>query len=385
MTSEIEPIDTYINPLEATYNDYLLEKITEMFNREEKDAFITASDAQRPITIRANRLKTTRSSLIQKLTHRGVNLEKIDWSDAGAVVYNSSVPIGATPEYLAGQYILQGASSMLPVLALSPQPEDVVVDMCAAPGGKTSHLAAVMGNKGTIYANDVSASRAVALAANLQRMGVSNTICTVMDALALPYTRVNKVLLDAPCSGTGVLAKDPAAKRNKDAMSVRRLQEKQKELILKAFDMLNPKDPANSVLVYSTCSILVEENECVVDYLLRKRKNAKVVDTELPIGKNGFSSYRGKIFHPSLKLTRRFYPHVHNTDGFYVARIKKMGYSPEEIAAKPAVKAAAKSEGATAVTKKKAALPTASDRARKGLRPKRAQRSPKTNKRPKKE
>ncbi|KAI5170868.1 25S rRNA (cytosine2870-C5)-methyltransferase [Nematocida sp. LUAm3] len=315
---------------EATYNDYLLEKITQMFNKEEKDAFIIASDKKRPITIRANTLKEKRSSLMEKLAHRGVNIEKIEWSTSGAVVYNSDVPIGATPEYLAGYYILQSPSSMLPVMALDPRENEVVVDMCAAPGGKTTHIAMLMKNTGVIFANDLKKERVISLVANIQRMGITNSICTAMNAMNLPYNAVDRVLLDAPCSGTGVISKDPSVKRNKDEASVALLQKVQKELILKAFDMLNPKKPETATLVYSTCSILVEENEEVVDYLLKKRKNARVVETELPIGKQGFYSYRGKHFHPSLRSTRRFYPHLYNTDGFFVAKIRKIGYTPEE-------------------------------------------------------
>lgn len=330
--------ETQDSALAATYNDYLLEKITQMFNKQEREAFLIASDKQRPLTIRVNTLQERRSALMQKLTHRGVNIEKISWNTCGAVVYNSDVPIGATPEYLAGMYMLQSPSSMLAVMALAPEENEIVVDMCAAPGGKTTHIAALMNNTGVIFANDISKERVASLAANVQRMRVTNTICMVSDAKKLTLQNVDKVLLDAPCSGTGVLSKDPSAKRNKDEMTIKRLQETQKELILKAFDMLNPKKPEKSVLVYSTCSILVEENECVVDYLLRKRKNAKVVETGLPIGKEGFSSYRGKIFHPSLKHTRKMYPHIHNTDGFFVAKIMKKGFSPEEIEQRKIIK-----------------------------------------------
>ncbi|KAH9386656.1 25S rRNA (cytosine2870-C5)-methyltransferase [Nematocida major] len=320
-----------LSATEATYNDYLLQKITEMFNKEEKEAFMIASDQKRPTTIRVNTLFDKRQAVMQKLMNRGVNIEGLEWNDCTAVVYNSEVPIGATPEYLAGLYILQSPSSALPVMALDPQENETIVDMCAAPGGKTTHIAALMKNTGVIYANDSCQERALSLCANLQRMGVTNTIVSTMGGRGLPFQNVSRVLLDAPCSGTGVLSKDPAAKRNKDERVIKQLQYKQMNLILKAFDMLNPKAPETSILVYSTCSILVEENEWVVNNLLKNRKNARVVDAGLPIGKEGFSSYRGMVFHPSLKNTRRLYPHIHNTDGFFVAKIRKIGYSPEEI------------------------------------------------------
>lgn len=319
-----------IKAMEATYNDFLLETIQQLFNREESIAFMVESDRKRPLTLRVNTLVEKASSVIHKLQAKGVNLEPLEWSDVGVAVYNTEIPLGATPEYLSGHYTLQTASSLLPVMALGPQENERVVDLCAAPGGKTTHIAALMRNTGTLFANDVSKDRVLALAANLQRMGVRNAICTNIDGLKLPVENVNRVLLDAPCSGTGVLSKDPMAKRSKDEGMVRRIRNKQKQLILKAFDMINGRYPEKAVLVYSTCSVLVDENEHVVNYLLRKRANARVVETGLPFGKDGFTSYRGEHFHCSLKLTRRFYPHVHNTDGFFVAKIKKLYHIKEE-------------------------------------------------------
>ncbi|KFG27436.1 uncharacterized protein NESG_00515 [Nematocida ausubeli] len=319
------------SPIESTYNDFLLQKISEIFNKTEKEAFLIASDQKRPTTIRINTLRETRESVIKKLINRGINIEPIKWNNCSAVVYNSDIPIGATPEYLAGSYILQSPTSTLAAIALNPTENETVVDMCAAPGGKTTHLAALMNNTGTLYANDVCPNRALSLVANLQRMGVTNSIVTVLGGRGLPYSSVDKVLLDAPCSGTGVISKDQMIKRNKTEKDIKKLQYQQMALLLKGFDMLDAKS-ASSVLVYSTCSILVEENEYVVDNLLKKRKNARLVETELPIGEEGFKSYRGWVFHPSLRMTRRFYPHTHNTDGFFIAKIKKIGFTDEEIA-----------------------------------------------------
>lgn len=363
--TEEEEVVTRLTATESTYNDYLLQKITEMFNQEEKEAFMIASDQKRPVTIRTNSLFDKRQPIIQKLSNRGINVEGIEWNNCSAVVYNSEVPIGATPEYLAGLYILQSPSSVLPVLALDPQENETVVDMCAAPGGKTTHIAALMNNTGTIYANDVSEERAVSLSANIQRMGITNTIVSVMGGRGLPFKGVNRVLLDAPCSGTGVLSKDPSAKRNKDEKVIKQLQYKQMALILKGFDMLDPRNPETSTLVYSTCSILVEENEYVVDYLLKKRKNARVVDAGLPIGREGYKSYRGWVFHPSLQNTRRLYPHVHNTDGFFVAKIKKIGYSPEEIEEKKKEKMSIKGKTEKKTEKKENSVKSDLDHPRK--------------------
>ena len=124
---------------------------------------------------------------------------------------------GATPEYLAGHYMLQAASSFLPVISLSPQPNERVLDMASAPGGKTSHMAALMQNTGVIFANDANKARTKSLTANIHRLGCRNVVVCSYDGREFPKVLggFDRVLLDAPCSGTGVISKDPSVKINK--------------------------------------------------------------------------------------------------------------------------------------------------------------------------
>lgn len=118
--------------------------------------FFEANETQRPLTIRTNTLKTRRKELAQSLIQRGVNLDPLaEWSNVGIKIYDSKVPIGATPEYLAGHYMLQSASSLLPVIALDPQPYEKILDMASAPGGKTTYIAQLMKNTGSVFANDL--------------------------------------------------------------------------------------------------------------------------------------------------------------------------------------------------------------------------------------
>nr|SVE88041.1 EOG090X07AW [Daphnia similis] len=305
-----------------SYNDFLMGAFMETFPLGELIDFLEANETPRPMTIRTNTLKTRRRDLAQALINRGVNLDPIGkWSKVGLVIYNSQVPIGATPEYLAGHYILQGASSFLPVMALAPQEGDKVLDMSAAPGGKTSHIAALMKNTGMLFANDANPDRAKAVVGNLHRLGVTNAVVMTYDGKVLPKMSrgYNRVLLDAPCSGTGVISKDPSAKTSKDSKDVSRCSHLQKELILAAIDCADE----GGYIVYSTCSVLVQENEWVVDYALKKR-HVKVVDTGLEFGREAFPRFQKLVFHPSVKLCRRFYPHTHNMDGFFVAKLKKI-------------------------------------------------------------
>ena len=308
------------------YNDYMMGKLIETFNITDIVDVLEANEVQRPVTIRTNSLKIRRRDLAQALINRGVNLDPVGkWSKVGLVIYSAQVPLGATPEYLAGHYILQGASSLLPVMALAPQENEKVLDMAAAPGGKTTHIAALMRNSGLLYANDANKKRCKAVVGNLHRLGITNTVVCSMDGRKI-HTAMkgfDRVLLDAPCSGTGVIAKDPSVKTGKDHKDIKLCSHMQKELILSAIDALDANSKTGGYLVYSTCSILPEENESIVEYALKKRQ-VKVVDTGLDFGVEGFTKFRDFRYHPSLSLTKRYYPHTHNMDGFFVAKLKKL-------------------------------------------------------------
>ncbi|XP_057260098.1 probable 28S rRNA (cytosine(4447)-C(5))-methyltransferase [Pezoporus wallicus] len=330
-----------------SYSDFLLTKLMDIFPLPELINFLEANEVPRPVTIRTNTLKTRRRDLAQALINRGVNLDPLGkWSKTGLVIYDSSVPIGATPEYLAGHYMLQGASSFLPVMALAPQENERILDMCCAPGGKTSYIAQLMKNTGTILANDSNSERLRSVVGNLHRLGVTNTVVSNCDGRQFPKVLggFDRVLLDAPCSGTGVISKDPAVKTNKDEKDILRCAHLQKELILSAIDSVNAASETGGYIVYCTCSVMVEENEWVVDYALKKR-NVRLVATGLDFGKEGFTRFKDRRFHPSLKSTRRFYPHTHNMDGFFIAKFKKFSnaipQAPKDE--EPAVEAAAPS------------------------------------------
>lgn len=277
------------------------------------------------MTIRTNTLKTRRRDLAGALINRGVNLDPLGkWTKVGLVVFNSQVPLGATPEYLAGHYMIQGASSLLPVMALAPQENERILDMCSAPGGKGSHIASIMKNTGVLFANDSNRDRIKAIVANFHRLGIVNAVVSCEDGTKFRniMTGFDRVLLDAPCTGTGVVSKDPSVKTTKSDVDVQRCYNLQRKLLLTAIDCVDAKSSSGGYIVYSTCSVLPEENEWVIDYALKKR-NVKLVPTGLDFGVEGFTKFRQHRFHPSLNLTKRYYPHTHNMDGFYVAKLKK--------------------------------------------------------------
>lgn len=316
------------------YSPYLAEKLFNLFTPNEAFAFFEANETARPVVIRTNTLRTHRRQLAQSLINRGVTLEPVGkWSKVGLQVFESQVPLGATPEYLAGHYILQAASSFLPVMALAPQEHERVLDMAAAPGGKTTHIAALMKNTGCIFANDSNKQRAKGLIGNIHRLGARNTIVCNYDAKEFPRVigGFDRVLLDAPCSGTGVIAKDPSVKTNKTEKDFMQLPHLQKQLLLCAIDSVDHASKTGGYVVYSTCSVTVEENEQVVQYALSKRPNVKLVETGLTFGVDGFTSYMGKQFESRMKMTKRYYPHAYNVDGFFVSKFQKTGPSPAGV------------------------------------------------------
>ncbi|EXJ76170.1 uncharacterized protein A1O5_00678 [Cladophialophora psammophila CBS 110553] len=318
------------------YTRFLAEKLFALFTPAEAFAFFEANETPRPVVLRTNTLRTNRRTLAQALINRGVVLEPVGkWSKVGLQVFEAPVPLGATPEYLAGHYILQAASSFLPVMALAPQPNERILDMAAAPGGKTTYISALMRNTGVVFANDANRQRAKGLIGNIHRLGCKNTIVCNYDAQkAFPKVLggFDRVLLDAPCSGTGVIGKDPSVKTSKNERDFLALPHLQKQLLLAAIDSTDHNSKTGGYIVYSTCSVTVEENEGVVQYILRKRPNVKIVDTGLGnFGSEGFTKYMNKKFDDRMKLTRRYFPHRENVDGFFVCKLKKTGPTPKNV------------------------------------------------------
>jgi tRNA (cytosine49-C5)-methyltransferase len=267
-------------------------------------------------SIRINTLKVKVSDF--KLV--GFKLKQIPWCKEGFWISGERTDLGNLAEHGLGYFYIQEASSMVPCLILDPKKEEYVLDIAAAPGSKTTQMGAMMENKGLIIANEISYKRVKALNANLQRCGVSNAVVTLMDGKNFRNYRFDKILLDAPCSGTGTIRKSPNTIIEWSPRIIRKLVNTQKKLIKNAFENLN----IGGVLVYSTCSVEPEENEGVVSYLLNNFPNASLEDIKLNIKSSSpILEFEGYKYNKEVKKCLRIWPQDNCTDGFFVAKIIK--------------------------------------------------------------
>ncbi|QCR36338.1 16S rRNA (cytosine(1407)-C(5))-methyltransferase RsmF [Nissabacter sp. SGAir0207] len=284
------------------------------------EGFIAA--CQRPLrsSLRVNTLKISVADFQTLAARYGWQLAPIPWCEEGFWIErmdDESLRLGNMLEHLAGLFYIQEASSMLPVSALfndGVEPERVL-DVAAAPGSKTTQIAARMGNLGGIVANEYSASRVKVLHANISRCGVSNTALTHFDGrvfgAALPES-FDAILLDAPCSGEGVVRKDPDAMSNWSPESILSIAATQRELIDSAFHALKP----GGVLVYSTCTLNAQENQEVCRWLLARYPEAVSVE---PL--NGLFPEAARAATPEGFL--HVFPQIFDSEGFFVARLRK--------------------------------------------------------------
>lgn len=263
-------------------------------------------------SIRVNTLKTTVNEIKMRLEEQGWALTRVPWCNEGFYVAHNDGrrDISNTDEHRQGLFFIQKSVSMLPACVLEPKAGETVLDICAAPGAKTTQMAAMMKNEGILVSNESDSSRLKSLYANLQRCSVLNTIVTQHSGDRFPdVVMFDKILVDAPCSGTGLIK--GMTQRSEETLKtwnlnmVRRLAKLQKRILYHAYSLLKPQ----GTLVYSTCSLEPDEDEDVVEYLL-EHTDAKIVSVDLNVKaeKNGW-----------IKV----WPQDQGTEGFFVAKFVK--------------------------------------------------------------
>jgi NOL1/NOP2/sun family putative RNA methylase len=295
-----------------------MEKGMNFFLARYKQLGQIVSSIQLMRALRVNTLKISEADLISRLKKLGVKLEIISFAKYGYYC-SSRFSLGAITEYLLGYFYLQEAASQLPVQILNPKSNELVLDCCASPGGKTTQIAQFMENKGTLIALEKKRHRMASLKTNLERCGVNNCIAYLMDANKVESLNMqfDKILLDAPCSGNFVT--DPAWFNKRDIEGIRKAAEIQKSLIEKSLAVLK-KD---GTLVYSTCSLEPEENELNMQWMLNNFK-VKIEKTNLKLGDPGLTNVFGQKLDKQIANCTRFWPNKTNTEGFFIAKIKKI-------------------------------------------------------------
>lgn len=276
-------------------------------------------------SIRVNTLKISVKELKEKIEKKW-KLEQIPWCREGFWTTHKESDrrdIGNMLEHALGYFYVQEAASMIPPLVLEPKPHETVLDMCASPGSKTTQIAQCMENKGVLIANDYKIDRMKPLVLNLQRCGVLNAVTTMMEGRFFKKAGMefDRILVDAPCSGTGTIRKSLKTLRIYNPDAIKRLSGTQKQLLETAFELLKPK----GTLVYSTCSLEPEENEAVINYLVNEYEDAKLEDINLRVKRSRpVLEFENQKYNEEVKKCLRIWPQDNDTEGFFVARIKKL-------------------------------------------------------------
>ncbi len=265
--------------------------------------------------IRVNTININETALIKRLDAKKVELEKIPFLSHGYWINRAPFSIGATPEYLLGYYSLQEAAAQIPVALFTALKDKIVLDACAAPGGKTIQLANKMQNSGVIVALDSKQTRLLALTNQLERCHVENTVVYHRDArnIASLNMEFDRILLDLPCSGNHATDKEWFKKRKME--DIKRNARLQREILTEAIKVL--KDDGE--LVYSTCSLEPEENELNIGWALR---NLNLMTQPIDCyGQKASTEIFNKKLDPAIKNCKRIWPG--QTQGFFIAKFRK--------------------------------------------------------------
>jgi len=271
---------------------------------------------QPPLYVRLNTLKAPREEILEMLKKEHVNFVEDPHLPEVVKVIESKKPIVRTNAFREGYIYIQTKASALVSHVLDPKPGELVVDLCAAPGGKTTHIAQLMNNRGTIIASDFNIKRIREMCKKFELMNVKIAIPMCIDSTNPPFMedlQADRVLVDVPCTSTGAFWSKPEIKWRPIKKTLKTIIPLQWMLLKTAAKIVKP----GGIVVYSTCSIMLEENEMLIEKFLKLHSDFELIPAEPFIGIPGF---RG------LSETQRLFPHLHDTEGFFIAKIKKRSY-----------------------------------------------------------
>ncbi len=309
--------------LKNGYSAWAYERYESLYESD-VDAFFSIMDRPLAQCVRINTLCSSATSLFEQFDRDGIAYEEIG-EGVGARVTDTPFSLSSMPSHLMGHFYIQGLAEMAVAPQLVPVQGSLVWDMCAAPGGKTTHLSQLMGDTGAIMATDVSRDKISALCNNVARMGCTNTLTFAADARSWrPPRPPDAILLDAPCTGSGTMRKDPTRKHSRSYKDVMFMQGIQKGLITQAARELG----TGGLLLYATCSLEPEENECVVDWALKTLPLSilPLAPTFVQISP-GYSSPLGMRLSASVELSGRVHPHKNDSNGMFMALFERLASS----------------------------------------------------------
>ena len=289
---------------------------------DDPSAFRAACERPLPSVVRVNDIKATLDRVRRAFAEAGVGHEPVAWHD-GLFQLDESVSPGNTWPYVHGWVHGQEEVSAVPALALDPQPGERVLDSCAAPGSKTTQLAALMDDRGLLVGNDNNLGRLSALRSNAERCGVTNLVVTRQDARNLslkPFgdEQFDRTLVDVPCSCEGTVRKNPDAVDEWSLDHVRGIAGVQKGILGRAIEVTRD----GGTVVYSTCTFAPEENEAVLDHALASH-DCRLVEYDLALEHvPGVTEWEGTTYDESMVRAKRIYPHHNDTGGFFCAKLE---------------------------------------------------------------
>ncbi len=284
-------------------------------------------NSQKPTTFRVNTLKTDAKTLEANLSKSGFTFIASVISNAYVLTNRSQRDLTETEAYTNGEIYIQGLSSMIPALALAPASGDTVLDACAAPGSKTTQMSALMNNRGSIIANDMSRVRLYKLTANIRTLGATNIQTFHVPAQELwrkfPNT-FDHTLVDVPCSLEGrFLSSSPKTYKDWSLKKIQKLSAYQKQILHSSISATKP----GGIICYSTCTLSPEENEGVIDWILQKHRDlVEVVETNIPQGietSPAITEWEEKTYAHDVSKTKRITP-TELFEGFYIATLKRL-------------------------------------------------------------
>ena len=318
LATRLRTLDAAALPRAVRLNlpDWLLERLDAQIGAEETEALAAALDQNAPLDVRINPLEADRDTVRARLAGEGHALEPTPWSPLG-LRRADRAPLFATEAFRAGLFEVQDEGSQLLGMLVEPRRRETIVDYCAGAGGKALQLAAQMANTGAVYAFDVNAHRLERIRPRLKRAGLDNVqpiaIAGPGDArVRRLHGKADRVLVDAPCSGTGTLRRNPDIKWRPTDLAA--LAAVQRDILGQAAALVRP----GGRLVYATCSLLREENEDVVSAFLAEHPEFTVASAAEALA-------RRQITLPEVGEFLRLWPHRHGTDGFFGAALNRAG------------------------------------------------------------